>query len=115
MTRETREWKLLLTVETEVNGTQRVQIKEVFPWLVRWACRAGTRDFCSALATSAVPVQNIFVPIHIKLAKQASRAGLPSLFMCLWPRHTPCSSLTLLNISALLALYFASLKYTEKG
>ncbi len=31
-------------------GTQRVHIKGVLPWLVRWACRAGTRDFCSALA-----------------------------------------------------------------
>ncbi len=34
-TRETREWKLLLTVETEVNGTQRVQINPILhtAWL----------------------------------------------------------------------------------
>jgi hypothetical protein len=31
-------------------GTQRVQMKEVLPWLARWACRAGTRDCCPALA-----------------------------------------------------------------
>ncbi len=38
-------------VETEVNGdSQRVQMKGVLPWLVRWTCRAGTRDLCSALA-----------------------------------------------------------------
>jgi hypothetical protein len=42
------EWPLL-GVETEVNGVQRVQMKGVLPWLVRWACRAGTREFCSAL------------------------------------------------------------------
>jgi len=27
----------------------RAQMKGVLPWLVRWACHAGTRDFCSAL------------------------------------------------------------------
>jgi hypothetical protein len=30
------------------------------PWLVCWACRAGTRDFCSAMAALLCPVQNIF-------------------------------------------------------
>jgi hypothetical protein len=83
-------------------GLKEYKLKRSF---LGWACRAGTRDFCSALAASVGPVQNIFVPIHSQLAKQASRAGLPYLFMCLWPRHTPHSSLTLLNISALLALY----------
>jgi hypothetical protein len=52
-------------------GTQRVQMKGALPWLVRWACRAGTRDFSSALAALG-PVQitvhtvhyfNAFVPI----------------------------------------------------
>jgi hypothetical protein len=35
-------------------------MKGVLPWLVDWACRAGTRDFCSALAAQVGPVQNIF-------------------------------------------------------
>ncbi len=41
-------------------GTQRVQMKEALPWLVRWACHDGTRDFCPALAALVGPVQNIF-------------------------------------------------------
>ncbi len=42
-------------------GTQRVQMKVLLPWLVRWACRAGTRDFVlHALAVLVGPVQNIF-------------------------------------------------------
>jgi hypothetical protein len=40
-------------------GTQRVQMKGVLPWLVRWAFRAGTRDFWSALAAIVGSVQNI--------------------------------------------------------
>ncbi len=32
------------------------------PWLVRWACRAGTRDFCPGFAALVSPVQNIFFP-----------------------------------------------------
>jgi hypothetical protein len=40
--------------------TQRVQMKMVLPWLVSSACRAGTRDLCSALLNALVdPVQNI--------------------------------------------------------
>jgi hypothetical protein len=45
-------------------GTQSGQIKGVLPWLVCWACRAGTRDFCSALAALVGPVQNIFFSPH---------------------------------------------------
>jgi hypothetical protein len=41
-------------------GTYRVKMKGVIPWLVRWACRAGTRDFYPALAALVRPVQNIF-------------------------------------------------------
>ncbi len=45
--------------------TQRVQMKGVIPWLVRWACHAGTRDFCPAPAALVGPVQNIFsLTIH---------------------------------------------------
>jgi hypothetical protein len=32
----------------------------VFPWLVRWARHADTRDFYPALAALVSPVQNIF-------------------------------------------------------
>ncbi len=46
--RETREGWPLLSVETRWMRTQREQMKGVLSWLVCWACRAGTRDFCSA-------------------------------------------------------------------
>ncbi len=53
--RKTREgWPLL--IETEANR-EGVQMKGVLPWFVRWACRAGTREFCSALAALVGPVQ----------------------------------------------------------
>ncbi len=74
-------------------GTQRVQMKEVLPGLVRWACRAGTRYFCSALAALVGPVQNVFsspyinsnsfVPI-VQQAGQAAVFGRLSLSVCLW-------------------------------
>ncbi len=53
-------------------GTQRVQMKGALPCLVRWACRAGTRDFCSALAVLVGPEQNIFFlsPSPSKLGRQ---------------------------------------------
>jgi hypothetical protein len=35
-------------------------MKGALPWLVRWACRSGTRDFFTPLATLVGPVQNIF-------------------------------------------------------
>jgi hypothetical protein len=60
-------------------------------WLVRWACRAGTRDFCSTLAALVGPVQkiptvhyfNAFVPID-QQAGVAAMLGRLSLSMCLW-------------------------------
>jgi hypothetical protein len=52
----------MLTVETEVNGDSRSTNERVFPWLVRWAHCAGTRDFCPALAALVRSVQNIFFP-----------------------------------------------------
>jgi hypothetical protein len=40
-------------------------MKGVLPWLVHWACHAGTRDFCSALAALVGPVQNnFFFTVH---------------------------------------------------
>jgi hypothetical protein len=50
-------------------------MKEVLSWLVRWACRAVTRDFFS-LAALVGPVSNIF-PHR-------------TLFQCLCP-HRPAS------------------------
>ncbi len=55
-TRETREGLPLLTVELRWMETQRGQMKGVLSWLVRWACHAGTRDFCSAFAALYGPV-----------------------------------------------------------
>jgi hypothetical protein len=74
-------------------GTQRVQMKGVLPWLVPWACRAGTRDFCPAFAVPVGTVQNtFFLTVHyfnsfVPIAQQAGQAavlGRQSLSMCLW-------------------------------
>ncbi len=47
-------------------GTKRVQMKGALPWLVQWACHAGTRDFCPASAALLCPVRNIifFLALH---------------------------------------------------
>jgi hypothetical protein len=72
--------------------TQRVQMKGVLSWLVRWALRAGTRDFCPALVVLVGPIQNIFSspyiisiylsPLPSKLG-QAVVPGRLSLNVCL--------------------------------
>jgi hypothetical protein len=68
-------------------------MKGVLPWLVLWVCRAGTRDFCSALAALVGSVQNIFpIPVHyfisfVSNARQDGQAAVLdrlSLSMCLW-------------------------------
>ncbi len=65
---------------------------KVLSWLVRWAYRAGTRGFCSALAALGGPVQNIFnLIVHyfnscVSIAQQAGQAavlGRLSLSVCL--------------------------------
>jgi hypothetical protein len=72
-------------------GTQRVLMKGGPSWLVRWALRAGTRDFCPALAALVGPVQNIcfstlytisinLSPSPSKLDRQSCRIGC--LFIC---------------------------------
>jgi hypothetical protein len=58
--RKTRGGWPLLTVETEVNGDPKITNEMGLPSLVHWACRAGSRDFCPALAALDVSVQNIF-------------------------------------------------------
>ncbi len=81
----------LLAVETEVNGTQRVQIKGVLPWLPGWACRASTRDFCSAWAAlvgrkKKISSHRTLFQFLYPFAQQAGQAVLPgrlSLSMCL--------------------------------
>ncbi len=61
-------------------GTQRVQMKGVLPWYVRWACRAGTIDFCSALAALVGQGQNIFFlnyfNSYVPIAQQAGQAAV---------------------------------------
>ncbi len=70
--------KSILTVETELNGDARVQMKGVLPWLVPWALCAGTRDVYPALAALASPVQNMFFSLYTALGRQSCRAA------CLW-------------------------------
>jgi hypothetical protein len=72
-------------------GTQRVQIKGVLPWLVRWTRRAGTIEFRPALAALVSPVQNIiFLTVHfftllVSIAQQPEQAGvLGRLSLCIW-------------------------------
>ncbi len=62
-------------------GTQRVQMRGVIPWFFCWACRAGTSDFCSALAALVGHVQNIIsspytISIFCSIAQQARQAAL---------------------------------------
>jgi len=61
-------------------------MKGVRPWLVRWARRASTMDFCPALAVLVRPVQNIIFPTgtlfhfispHRPATWAGSRAGSP--------------------------------------
>jgi hypothetical protein len=87
-------------------GTHRVDMKEVLPWLVRWACRLDTRYFCSALAALVGPLQNIiFLTVHylhsfVPIAQQAGQAavmGRLSLRMCLCV-HSLCSLVFLVKI-----------------
>jgi hypothetical protein len=67
-------------------------MKGVLSWFVRWACLAGARNFCSALAALVSPVQIIFIfTVHyfnsfVHIAQQAGQAAVPgrlSLSVCL--------------------------------
>jgi hypothetical protein len=62
-------------------------------WLVLWACRADTRDFCSALTALVAAHYNIFCPQptlfqflcpHRQLPGQTAVLGHLSLSVCLW-------------------------------
>jgi hypothetical protein len=68
-------------------------MKGVFPWLVGWDRRVGTRYFCLAFAALVNAVQNIFFltvqyfTSCVTLAQQAVQAvvlGNLSLNICLW-------------------------------
>ncbi len=63
VSRETREGWPLLTVETEVNGTQRGQMRGVLSCLVCWVYRA---DFYSASTALVGPVQNVFFSLSVQ-------------------------------------------------
>ncbi len=54
-------------------GTHRVQIKGVLPWLVRWACRANTRDFLCLGCSSRPSTKYVFshpynISVHLCLS-----------------------------------------------
>ncbi len=69
-----------------MDGDSKSTNERVLPWLVRWACRAGTRDFCSALAALVGPVQNFYFSSFVPVAQQAGQEavlGRLSLSMCL--------------------------------
>ncbi len=92
-TTETREGWPLLTVEIEMIGDIK-RTSERGPFLVgSLACRAGIRDFSSALAVLVGPVQNNFLLVHyfksfVPIAQQAGQAvvlGRLSFSVCLWP------------------------------
>jgi hypothetical protein len=60
-------------------GTQRVQMKEAFPWLIRWALRACTRDFHPALLLKSTQYKIFFFsPYHfnsfVPIAQQGGQA-----------------------------------------
>jgi hypothetical protein len=67
-------------------------MKGTLPWLVRWACHVGTRDFCPALAALVGAVQKKFLTVHyfnsfVPIAQEAGQAvvqGRLSRSMCLW-------------------------------
>jgi hypothetical protein len=62
-------------------------MKGVLPWLVRWACRVGTRDLCSALAACSSRTSTKYFVTHRTFFKflypnrpaswAGSRAGSP--------------------------------------
>jgi hypothetical protein len=73
------------TLLTDENGKSKSNehMKGVLPWLVRRACRAGTRDFFPALAAQDGPVHKIFVHLRrlfyvfVPVAQQAGQADIP--------------------------------------
>jgi hypothetical protein len=62
-------------------------MKGVLPWLVRWARRAGTRDFCPAFVAVVGTVQNNFclTPHYFGHQNPESGSGLVFSLKC-WIR-----------------------------
>ncbi len=81
------------------------------PWLARWACRAFTRDFCSALAALFGPEQNIFfLAVHyfnsfVPIAQQAVQAAVLG--------HLSLSVSLCLRLPILLNLLFVQVRCTH--
>jgi hypothetical protein len=62
-------------------------MKRVLSWLILWACRAGTRDFYTALAGLVSPVKIFFTSpftLSILCPYRAAVQGRLSLNMFLW-------------------------------
>ncbi len=100
-----------MIVETEVYGDSKRTNERGPSWLVRWTCRAGTRDICSALAALVGPVKNIFfLTVHyfnsfVPIAQQAGQAdvlGRLSLSVCLWPHLFQIQRTSLMRLSPLI-------------
>jgi hypothetical protein len=96
----------------KIGGTQKIQMKEVLPSLVRWAFHAGTSDFCPGLVALVGPVQNIFfLTVHydnlfVPIAQQPRQScRIASLLMCVsdFALHTaPNKFMTLLQMYLIL-------------
>jgi hypothetical protein len=76
-------------------------MKVVRPWLVRWAHRAGTTDFCPALTALVGQGQNFFSlpygiliylsPSPSKLGRQLCRfLWVPGILYNVWPGKVGC-------------------------
>jgi hypothetical protein len=63
-------------------GTQRVQMKGVPPWLVRWSCRGNTRDFLFCLCCSNRPSTSILIPLSPSSSKPAGIHWVGCLTVC---------------------------------
>ncbi len=81
-------------------------MKSVLPWLVRWASRAGTIDFCPALNTLVSPVTKYYFPHrtlfhfirpHRPATWVGSRAGSPACLVL-----GPCVRLHYFSLCCLL-------------
>ncbi len=76
-----------------MNGDSKSTIQSapsLVGWLVRWARRAGTRNFFPALAALVIPVQNIFFLaakcfiLCVPIAQQpAAGVSVPEFLACL--------------------------------
>ncbi len=88
-------------------GTQRVKIKGVRLWLIRWACRVSTRDFCSALDDLSALYKIFFPPVHYlnffvsiaQHARQADVVGRLSLSMYVSLANNSTGKLTMLDFN----------------